>query len=168
MAKFVYNPDVWTDAFNQEKINLQFILGDIKVLIEHIGATSIPVCMSAKNVDILLSINDIIDAITIKNLLCNQEYRFVAEYSDDDCLVLVKKTKVLDQGITLRIMQYASQKYNEFKAFKTFIMEDRERVRAYNRFREELLHKCGSDFEQYRKTKQNYIEGIVKENFRFE
>lgn len=168
MANFEYQPEKWSDAFNQEKINLKFILGDIKVSIEHIGATSIPVCMSAKNVDILLSINDIIDATTVQNLLCNREYRLVPQYSDVDCLVLVKKTKVLGYGITLRIMQYASQRYNEFKAFKTYLMEDRSRVRAYNRFREELLKKCGADFETYRLTKQNYIEGIVKENFRFE
>ena len=168
MLNFVYEPEKWEEVYKQEKINLQFILGDLKVLVEHIGATSMPACHTSKNLDILISVNDLIDLPTIQNLLVNREYRVVPQYSEDDCVVLVKKTKVLGMGITLRIMQYASQKYNEYKAFRTYLLEDRDRIRAYNRFRQELLRKCGKDFETYRLTKKSYMDGIVKENFRFE
>lgn len=163
-----YNPRAWEKAFKEEKNNLLYFLANKKVTIEHIGATSIANCRSNHNVDILISVPKMPDIYTIEALLLSKGYREIKEFSTKDCLVLVKKSKVLDQSITIRIAEYASMIFNRIHAFKIVLKDEYDRVQRYNAFREELLDQCGKNWRKYHRIKVDYINSMIDEYFRFE
>jgi GrpB-like predicted nucleotidyltransferase (UPF0157 family)/GNAT superfamily N-acetyltransferase len=53
-----YNP-LWSKLFEEEKIRLQKVLGDIAIHIEHIGSTAIPEIYSKPIIDILIGVKDL-------------------------------------------------------------------------------------------------------------
>ena len=70
-----YHPTEWDRIFKKEYNNIHFLLPDMKIYVEHIGATSINGCRSFRNVDVLVSTQSFADIYTAKMLLCIDEYK---------------------------------------------------------------------------------------------
>ena len=154
-----YNQTEWEKVFVSEKDNLLFLLPQYKMNIEHIGATSINNCRSFRNVDILISVNNFADVHTIAMLLNSKEYKELPELSDMNCRVLVKKHKVNKTGITVRVVEYASNTYNRFIMFRTLLKDDYNKVQAYNYFRENLFEEVNHNIAKYNQINPKY--GVI-------
>ena len=168
MAFLAFDPHGWREAFTDEKNNLLFYLKDYRVAINHIGATSFTGGRSNRNVDILLTVSNLADIHSVLVRLQSKKYK-VAEQSDaGDYFLLVGPQKVLGYGVSIRLMEYASPIFNRYQAFVTLLKEDSSRVIRYNDFRAELVDKCGDDWKKYSQMKQDYINMMIDENFKFE
>ena len=162
-----YRPKEWVKAFKSECSNLQFLLPQFKINVEHIGATAVPNCRSFRNVDILLSTHEFKDIHTIAMMLETKEY-VIVDQSDINCVVLAKKRKVLGERITVRVVQYASNTFNRFHAFDIYLRESIENVYHYNIFRENLFREVAYDIPRYNQAKYDYINNHIDEHFTFE
>ena len=153
--------DNWKFYFKKERDNLLelFKKQDISA-IEHIGSTSVVMCKAAGTIDILVSIPDTIEMFTIKNILVSNGYKFIDSMSDMDCFVFMRvyKGKVV---CTIRVMEHASEKYNDFMLFKYYLRSNRMNVKKYNEFREKILAKFNGDGKRYYEEKINYITNKV-------
>ena len=158
----------WEKAFSIEKDNLLFLLPQYKMNIEHIGATSINNCRSFRNVDILISVNNFADIYTIAMLLASKEYKELPELGNINCRLLVKRHKVNGCGVTVRVVEYASETYRRFIMFRTLLNEDYNKVQGYNYFRENLIKKVEFDIAEYNRIKYDYINSFLDENCKFE
>ena len=163
-----YKHEDWEKAFASEKENLIFLLPQYKMNVEHIGATSINNCRSFRNVDILIAVNNFADIYTIAMLLASKEYKELPELGDMNCRVLVKKHKVNGCGVTVRVVEHASETYKRFVMFKVLLNEDFEKVQGYNYFRENLLKKVNFDIAEYNRVKYDYINSFLDEACKFE
>ncbi len=163
-----YKQTEWTKAFLSEKDNLNFLLPQFKTNIEHIGATSINNCRSFRNVDILISVNKFADIYTIAMLLNSKEYKELPELSNVNCRVLIKRHKVNGFGVTVRVVEHASETYNRFITFKLLLKDDFDKVQAYNYFRENLFEKVNHDIAEYNRIKYDYINSYLDEQCKFE
>jgi len=168
MEIFEYKPTQWDKAFASEKDSLLFNLPQFRINVEHIGATSINNCRSFRNVDILVSTKNFVDISTIAMMLESKDYRRINELSAIDCIVLVKRNRVFGCGITVRVVQYASLLYQRYMAFRTLLTLSYDRVQKYNEFRRDLFERVGHDITKYNQAKQNYINGLVDERYKFE
>lgn len=168
MEYLQYTPVKWDKAFASERDNILFCIPDIKINVEHIGATSVPNCRSFRNVDILVSVHNFVDISTAAMLLLSKDYREIKEMSTIDCVVLVKKQKVYGCGITVRIVEYASMLYRRIMAFKAILKSSFDRTILYNQFRETLFAKNHKDIKKYNEVKYSYINGLVDERYKFE
>lgn len=163
-----YTPTKWDKAFASERDNILFYIPNIKINVEHIGATSIPNCRSFRNVDILVSVHNFVDISTVSMLLQSKDYKELKELSSIDCVVLVKKQKVYGCGITVRVVEYASMLYRKIMAFKAILRSSFDRTILYNQFRETLFAKNHKDIKKYNEVKYAYINGLVDERYKFE
>ena len=168
MEVLQYHPVMWEKAFISERDNLRFELPKFRVTIEHIGATSVNNCRSFRNVDILLSVHNFEDIFTVAMILGSKDYRELRDLNTIDCVVLAKKTKVYGFGVTVRVVQYASNFYNRINCFQIYLKESRARVLRYNEYREVLFEKVHRNIAEYNRIKYDYINSIIDENFKFE
>lgn len=142
-----YKPSLWSEVYQQEKDNLLFLLPQFKVNIEHIGATAVNSCRSFRNVDILVSTSTFNDIYSVTNVLGAKEYKEMRSLSSIDCLVLIKKHKVNGVGVTVRVVEHASDVYNRIHAFLILLKESYYRVQKYNQFRETLISQIKTIFQ---------------------
>ena len=98
----------------------------------------------------------------------DKKYKVVEQSHNGDFYLLVGPSKVLGYGVSIRLMEHASPIFNRYYAFVTLLKEDSSRVQKYNDFRAALLEQCGDDWKKYSQMKQNYINMMVDENFKFE
>ena len=150
--------DNWKHYFSREKEKLLSILKGQDICdIEHIGATSVVLCKTAGTIDILISIPDMVEMFTIKNLLVKNGYRFVESMSNDlDELVFMRvhNGKVV---CTVRLMEQACDKYRDIILFKCYLRASKKNVIKYNEYREILLKNCHGDGALYHQGKVDYI-----------
>ena len=168
MEYLQYTPVKWDKAFASERDNLLFCIPNIKINVEHIGATSVPNCRSFRNVDILVSVHNFVDISIVAMLLLSKEYREIKEMSTIDCVVLVKKQKVYGCGITVRVVEYASMIYRRIMAFKQILRSSFDRAIKYNQFRETLFERHHTDVTKYNEAKYDYINSLIDERYKFE
>ena len=163
-----YKHEEWEKAFSIEKDNLTFLLPQYKMNVEHIGATAINNCRSFRNVDILIAVSNFADIYTIAMLLASKEYKELPELGSMNCRVLTKKHRVNGCGVTVRVVEYASETYRRFIMFKVLLNDDFDRVQGYNYFRENLLERVNYDIAEYNRIKYDYINAFLDEACKFE
>lgn len=163
-----FDPEGWRETFSEEKNNLQYYLKNFKLAITHIGATAIKGGRSNRNVDILITSESLSDASSISIRLQSKGYKLLDYNDGHEIITLVAPKKVLGYGVTIRVVVYASEVYVRFNAFASLLKEHEQLVKRYNEFRENIAHKCGADWKQYRKLKIDYVNLLLEENFKFE
>lgn len=169
MIMLRFDPDGWNETYKEEKNNLQYYLRSFKVAINHFGATAYKNGRSNRNVDILVTVNDLKDLSAVVVRLQSKGYKLVRyEEEGHECSTLVAPKKVLGYGVTIKVIVYASEIYNRFNAFMILLKEHEHLVRLYNEYRNDIAIKCGKNWKAYRKMKLDYISLLLEEHFKFE
>ena len=162
-----FDPFAWDKTFKEEKNNLLYYLSNFKVAIKHIGATAYTGGMSNRNVDILVTTTSFEDISSVQVRLQSKGYKLIPT-DRTDMVLLTGPKRINGYGVSIRIMEYASNIYNRFSAFETLLKEDHKRVTAYNKYRDEINIRCDRDFPKYQELKFNYINALIDEKFKFE
>lgn len=162
LLKFSNN---WKHFFASEKEHLlKALKGQEITNIEHIGATSVVMCETAGTIDLLLTIPNGIDFVTIKNILVRKGYKFIENKSDYlNIMYFVRRNAKGCIVATLRVVEHGSKMHRSIIAFKYWLQEKRLHVNKYNDFRRALIEKVGDDISLYQSTKNNYIESILND-----
>ena len=163
-----FDPTGWGETFKEERNNLHYYLKDFKIAIVHFGATAYKNGRSNRNVDILITVENIADLSAVVVRLQSKGYKLVNYEEGHECSTLVGPKKILGYGITIKVILYASETFNRYHAFITLLKEHEHLVRLYNEYRYDLAIKCGRDWESYRQLKIDYINLLLEEHFTFE
>ena len=156
-----YNPK-WKIAFRKESESITKLLTGQKIAkIEHIGATSVLNCSTLGTIDILLSLQDHLDFITVKNILSKNGYEFIKKKSNDfEDLFFIRRNEKKQIVSTLHLVHYASITYQQYILFK-FYLEEGSNVLKYNKRREDALKAGKGDVKEYQKDKIDYIKYVL-------
>lgn len=168
MNTLKFEPRGWSKAYIEERNNLLFLLNNFKCEIRHIGATALATGRSNRNVDIMVIAHSLIDLSTIAFTLENHKYRPLEHLSSSEVYSFVGPKKVNGYGVTIRVILFASYAYNRFISFELYLKGNNKRIEKYNDFREALYIKYKKDWKSYYKRKQDYINDIIDQNFKFE
>lgn len=161
--------DKWKICFRIEKDLLLQKLTPFDVFnIEHIGATSALLCDTLGTIDILVSLNDYSDLITVKNFLNVRGYEAIEKACTPNCMFLVRRNEKNDIVATIRIVANGSKSYLKLQAFSEYLKQNKNNALRYNAFRKELLAQCGDNLKAYARIKGNFIESVLEEHCKFE
>lgn len=163
-----YDPEGWKESFLEEKNNLQYYLKNFKVAITHFGATAYKNGRSNRNVDIMITVENMVELTSVVVRLQSKGYKLINYEEGNDCSTLVGPKKVLGYGITIKVLVYASEIYNRYNAFITLVREHEQIIRLYNDYRDNIRRKCGLNWKEYRRLKIDYINLLLEEHFKFE
>lgn len=168
MKYLEYHAKEWDQIFKDEFNNIHFLLPDMKLKIEHIGATSLSGSYSFRNVDLMIATSSLADIYTAKMMLSVLGYKEMPELGNEQCVVMVKQKKYHKIGVTLRIVEYGSEMYNSFTQFKNLLQTDIHRVNEYNSFRDNLFEEVNKDIKEYNKRKYAFIKKMVETDWNSE
>ena len=163
-----FDPEGWKQTFVEEKNNLQYFLKNFKIAITHIGATAYKNGKSNRNVDIMITVDNMVDLSSIVVRLQSKGYKLINYEEGNDCSTLVVPKKVLGYGVTIKVLVYASDTYNRYNAFMTLLREHEHLIRSYNDYRDNIARKYRHDWQKYRQLKIDYINLLIEEHFKFE
>jgi len=159
----------WTKCYEIEKNALTPVLERCKVIsIDHVGATSVLFCDTNGTIDVLVSVDSIIDFATAQASLTKAGYIYLPKLSNDAIATYAHKKE--NKGIVsiVRVVIYGSLQYQEVMGFKYFLSSNIKNVRDYNDFRETLVDKVGNDYKNYNSVKSNYIKSILEDYCKFQ
>ena len=152
----------WVKNFEEEKKNLEIILKDLIVTIEHVGSTSIGNIKAKPVVDIAIGVKSKEDF-----KLCAKRFEGLEDYSVKEDSVedelLVRKGPVSKRTNFIHIMAIDSEKYKDTIIFRDYMRKNKEARKDYEKLKIELANKYSSDRKMYTKSKDEYIKAILKE-----
>ena len=161
--KLVNFSNKWKDYFATEKQILLSALHGQKVMgVEHIGATSVVLCATSGTIDLLCVIPNMIEFITIKNILASRGYQYLKSMSTDDCFTYARRNENNQIVCTVRVVEQASRIHQEIILFKEYLREREKHVLSYNLFRQTLIDQ-NIDAQKYQEIKRNYIRSILND-----
>ena len=165
MIKLLKFNNNWKHFYAHEKeLLLKTLKGQEISNIEHIGATSVVMCETAGTIDLLLTIPNSLDFVTIKNILVRKGYKFFEEKSDyTNIMFFGRRNSKGGVVATIRVVEHSSIMHRRIIAFKYWLQENRLHVNKYNDFRKALIEKCENDVAKYQTTKSDYIESIIND-----
>ena len=149
----------WPDQFLQEKYQIEKILGDVALDIEHIGSTAIP-NMSAKPViDILISVKDINSIDMFNQDFINLEYQVKGEFGIPRRRFFSKDT----DGIRthhIHIFEEGNQELVKHINFRDYMRTHLIQANEYTDLKIMLAMKFPNDISGYCAGKENFIKAI--------
>ena len=156
----------WKEIYQIEKTNIIKLLGlDIVKRIEHIGSTAIPNLKSKPTIDILLEINDNVDANRIIELLKKLEYHFISKPENPPPHMMFAKgySKEGFIGQTYHIHVRFEGNWNEI-IFRDYLINNPEIAKEYSDLKLELAKKYKNNREAYTEGKTDFIKKVINKS----
>lgn len=151
-----YNP-LYPKLYNEEKKLIKKILGKNLVLIEHIGSTSVPNLKSKPIIDILVSVNSLVEVDLKQKEFESIGYEYMGEFG-------IKGRRYLRKGGDERTHQihifHKHDKNNLIRhiAFKYYLIKHPDIRDAYGELKESLAKKFPYDIDSYCDGKDAFIK----------
>ena len=150
----------WIKMFQEEKENLEKIIGNIVLNIEHIGSTSI-IGLSAKPIiDIALAVHKLTDFEQIKDKFSDYPYSYKINYENDE--VLIRKHHNDEITHFIHFMEIDSDRYKNTILFRDYLNNHQDALQKYQKLKEKLAIKYANEREKYTASKNEFIQEILK------
>lgn len=161
-VKLVPHDDRWKSVFLEEKENLENILGNKVVQIEHIGSTSIPNMPAKPIIDIVVALDTIgsIDYVIRKLTANGYIYKGPIEATNDR-YGFVKGTGNKREA-HLYFTTLNSEVWYDYVLVRDYIIENKEAFDEYLQLKTTLSEKYADDRRKYTKSKFNFLEEMHK------
>ncbi len=155
----------WPGIFEIEKAVISDTLGEMALIIEHIGSTSVHG----------LGAKDIVDIMAgVKNRQAAEECRLLLEAVDfteatpvtpepghDEWFYCLGKTPGIAPRVHLHLVKYPSPFFNKHILFRDYLRTHPGVARDYYELKKRLADEYGRDREGYTNAKSEFIEGII-------
>lgn len=151
----------WAREFDKEKENLQKLVGDIALDIQHIGSTSIPNLSAKPIIDILMAVKSLSDVSKIQKTLEDNGYEY-RENGTDNIQVLFAKGSEDNRTHYLHITELESKEWQNSIGFRDYMRTHPEEVKEYDALKRELAEKYPDNRGEYTASKKSYVEGVFK------
>lgn len=151
----------WAIQFAQEKQNIQSILANAIVDIEHIGSTSI-IGLAAKPVlDIAVAVNHLDDTAYMIEPLKKLQYEFV-EHNDFPHRRFFRKGQWRAGTHHLHVYQMNSESWHEQLLFRDYLRKHSNVRKEYERIKRALANKYRFNRVAYTEAKAPFIQHVVE------
>ncbi len=151
----------WGNAFEFERDNLQNLLGDIVLDIQHIGSTSIPGLAAKPIIDILMAVESLSIVENIRSTLEGVGYEYRENGSDDNQILFVKGSEELRTHY-LHVTEYEGLIWKNDLTFRDYLRIHPEAVSAYEQLKKELAIQYADKRESYTAGKSEFIQSILE------
>ncbi|GIO41364.1 MULTISPECIES: GrpB family protein [Paenibacillus] len=151
----------WINEFEEEKNKIRIALGDLQVVIEHIGSTSVAGLGSKPTIDIMAGIPSLnsMNESYIKSLDdIGYEYVYKPEFPER----LFFRRGLWRAGTHhLHIYKYHGRNWNENVLFREYLKRNPEAMNEYYHLKKKLEQEFKHDRVAYTQGKADFITDII-------
>lgn len=177
----------WKDQFEELKINLQKILKDNAVIIEHIGSTAVKNLSAKPIIDIMVGVtstnelNNLIKPLTNNGYIYYESYntimpkrRFFIKLKDDNNLNKFKSTytssdKLPHEAINelrlaqIHVWEYNSKDWIRHIAVRDYLRKNETLRLEYKELKQKISRSTWENGIAYNNEKNNFLKSLEKE-----
>ena len=154
------NHDAWAEAFNVETSSLRAIFGPALHAIEHVGSTAVPNLSAKPIVDMVAAVPSLSEVAGFRTLLERAGWHYRANGSDETKILFVKGPEER-RTYHLHIVEWGSDAWNRFVAFRDHLRANPSEARNYEALKQGLAARFADDRKSYTAGKRQYIESVV-------
>ncbi len=154
-----YDPN-WPTLFHELRDRVAAVLGDLVVVIEHVGSTSIPGCPAKPIIDMDVVISSITDLPQAIARLATLRYVHEGDLGIPDREAFAAPLDA--PPLHLYICSSQSEEYHRHLLFRGYLRAHPEEVRAYSTLKQRLAHQFRHDRDAYSKGKNEFVAMILQ------
>ena len=155
------NYDVWKSMFEDEKERLNRIFNEDSFTIEHVGSTAVKGLSAKPIIDIVVGINSFDELNKYKQELSN--YYTIKENVDTNEMLLIKENEN-ETFFLIHVLLITGTRYQNMIKFKNILINNKSIFKEYETLKQKLAQEFSSDRKMYTKSKNEFIENILKNN----
>lgn len=152
----------WKFAFEKIKTEIEEVIGDLIIGIEHVGSTSVEGLSAKPCIDVDIIIKDYSMFDTVVSKLETIGYRHVGNQGIKDREVFKYSDKPHLQKHHLYVCPQQSEELRRHIAFRDFLRSNPEAVKKYSLVKEEAAQLFPDDIDKYMEYKTPCIKELYK------
>jgi GrpB-like predicted nucleotidyltransferase (UPF0157 family) len=149
----------WVNEFESAAVKIQEIFGSDAISIEHIGSTAVPGMRGKSVIDVLVLVDDISVADKHRAEMEASGYDYAGDFVMTGA-ILFRKMSGSALLSNVHIFQREHPHVQEMLHLRDYLRDNPGEVRAYSDLKGNLYAKYKNDYAQYRKYKDEYMEGL--------
>lgn len=157
-VKLVPHNPMWAKDFEKEKTLLLKTFGKIIVAIEHVGSTAIKGILTKPIIDMSIGVRsmDIVEEMKEKFEKLGYTKR---EQKEGALFVKGPEEKRTHYA---HITIFGDRDWKNYLLFRDYLNRNTDEAKKYAKLKEELAIKYANDRAKYTKSKEKFIEGVLK------
>lgn len=161
-----YDPN-WVKKYEERKLFLQSVFGDLAVKIEHVGSTSIPAMKAKPVIDILVVVQKMEEFLPEREKMLSAGYEWGENYIAPSTQIFFKTTEDGSKTENIHICQAGSPKEKQFLIMRDFFRTFPEKAKEYAYLKEKNFSLHPDDYPAYREAKASFLERVEQEAYRW-
>lgn len=153
------NYELWKEKFYNEKIKLENIFNNGEFTIEHVGSTAVKGLSAKPIVDIAIGVQNLDDINPYISKLA--ELYTIKENHDSNEILLIDENKK-ETNFLIHVMLINSIRYKNMIIFRDILNSNPIILKQYENLKIELAMKYSNDRKMYTKSKNDFIQNILK------
>ncbi len=154
-----YDPN-WPTLFNELRDRVAAVLGDLVVVIEHVGSTSIPGCRAKPIIDMDVVIASRADLLQAVALLATLGYVHQGDLGIKGREAFVTPANTLPHH--LYVCDSQNEQYHRHILFRNYLRAHPEEVQAYSALKQSLAQQFRHDRDAYNRSKDQFVTRILQ------
>ena len=152
---------LWKNMFEEEKNNLTKLFDNDSFIIEHVGSTAVEGLLAKPIIDIAIGVNSFKELDKYKELLSN---RYTIKDNTDYNEILLIKEYNNETLFLIHVLLKNDKRFNNMIKFRDILINNQDILKEYETIKKELAKKYANDRKMYTKSKNDYIEKVLKEH----
>lgn len=153
------NYELYKKVFKEEKAYLKNIFKENRFKIEHVGSTAVKNLLSKPVVDIAIGADDLNSFKKYYSLL-NKRYT-ITEQKEKEEILLVKENEK-ETFCLIHILDIKSNRYTNMIKFRDILINNVDILKKYENLKIDLAKKYKNDRKNYTKSKNEFINEVLK------
>jgi GrpB-like predicted nucleotidyltransferase (UPF0157 family) len=157
-----YNPE-WPSLYQQERAAVQAALGEMVVVVEHVGSTAVPGLAAKPIIDLLVGVRSLAEARAsgIEPLL-RLGYTYIPEYES-----WLPGELFFRKGIPgpwthhAHVMEPSNPRWRDFLLFRDYLRAHPRTAATYANLKKSFAVRFGDDIAAYRDAKRNFVKKVT-------
>ena len=153
------NYKIWKKMFEEEKKKLKKIFTQNNFSIEHVGSTSVKNLSAKPIIDIAIGINDFKNFLKYETIL--EKIYTIKKNENNNEILLIKENKI-ETFFLIHVLEKDSERYKNIIKFRDILNNNTTILKEYEKLKKNLSKKYKNDRIMYTKSKNNFINNILK------
>lgn len=153
------NYELFKSLFEKEKAYLENIFKENTFKIEHVGSTAVKNLLSKPVVDIAIGVDDLNSFKKYYSLL-NKRYT-ITENREKEEILLVKENEK-ETFCLIHVLDIKSNRYTNMIKFRDILINNLDILKKYENLKIDLAKKYKNDRKKYTKSKNEFINEVLK------
>ena len=153
------NYELFKSLFEKEKAYLENIFKENIFKIEHVGSTAVKNLLSKPVVDIAIGVDDLNSFKKYYSLL-NKRYT-ITENREKEEILLVKENEK-ETFCLIHVLDIKSNRYTNMIKFRDILINNVDILKKYENLKIDLAKKYKDDRKNYTKSKNEFINEVLK------